>query len=318
MRWLIYGGWGWMGAQFCQVLRDSQPEAVLILGTARLEYPEQIEAELVQVNPERIVNLAGRTHGYCPHQSHVDTRKIVDCKTCGTRFQTIDYLEDKWNVNLRDNLQGPLNLALIAQKYQIHLTYIGTGCIYNGYYGSTATSEEQQWTLGPGFREDDIPNYQGSAYSMIKGFTDQLLRQFGNVLNLRVRMPINTDLESPRNLLGKLIRYERICDSYNSVSILPELLPIAVTMSSQKLTGTFNFTNPGVISHNEILTLIKELLLPDLTWTNFSVEEQSQVLLGQRSQNHLNTEKLEALYPVKPIKVALRELLLQIKRQQNQ
>ena len=37
------------------------------------------------------------------------------------------------------------------------------------------------------------------------------------------------------------------------MTVLPELLPLAVEMSRRKLTGIMNYTNPGAISHNEIL-----------------------------------------------------------------
>jgi hypothetical protein len=41
---------------------------------------------------------------------------------------------------------------------------------------------------------------------------------------------------------------------------LTELLPISLAMSAKGLTGVYNFTNPGAISHNQILALYKEVL----------------------------------------------------------
>ena len=37
------------------------------------------------------------------------------------------------------------------------------------------------------------------------------------------------------------------------MSVLPELLPIMLDMVEKKVTGTYNFVNPGLISHNQIL-----------------------------------------------------------------
>ena len=34
-------------------------------------------------------------------------------------------------------------------------------------------------------------------------------------------------------------------------------------------TGTLNFTNPNVISHDEILEMYKEIVDPNFTWKNF-------------------------------------------------
>jgi hypothetical protein len=39
------------------------------------------------------------------------------------------------------------------------------------------------------------------------------------------------------------------------MTVLPELLPLSVEMAKRKLTGIMNFTNPGAISHNEILAV---------------------------------------------------------------
>jgi hypothetical protein len=77
--------------------------------------------------------------------------------------------------------------------------------------------------------------------------------------------------------------------------------------------GTINLTNPGVISHNEILTMYKEIVDPEFTWTNFSIEEQNQILASKRSNNCLNTNKLESQMPnVLPIKESVRNTLLRI------
>ena len=58
------------------------------------------------------------------------------------------------------------------------------------------------------------------------------------------------------------------------MTVLPELVPVAIEMSKRKLTGIMNYTNPGAISHNEILELYKEYIDPDFTWENFNIEEQ--------------------------------------------
>jgi hypothetical protein len=51
----------------------------------------------------------------------------------------------------------------------------------------------------------------------------------------------------------------QVCNIPNSMTILDDLLPVSIVMAERKLTGVFNFTNPGAISHNEILDLYKEV-----------------------------------------------------------
>ena len=117
-----------------------------------------------------------------------------------------------------------------------------------------------------------------------------------SVLNLRIRMPI-TNINNPRNFITKITNYEKICSIPNSMTVLPELLPLVIDMMKNKRTGTINLTNPGLISHNRILELYREIVDKDFTWKNFSVEEQNVILASKRSNNYLNTDKLEYLYP---------------------
>ena len=55
-----------------------------------------------------------------------------------------------------------------------------------------------------GFNESSLPNFFGSSYSIVKGFTDQLMHLFeNNVLNLRIRMPITGNMNFQEILLLK-------------------------------------------------------------------------------------------------------------------
>lgn len=65
-------------------------------------------------------------------------------------------------------------------------------------------------------------------------------------------------------------------------------------MATNNLTGIYNFTNPGAISHNEVLALYKEHVQPDFTWKNFTLDEQALVIKAGRSNCELDTTKLEA------------------------
>jgi dTDP-glucose 4,6-dehydratase len=83
----------------------------------------------------------------------------------------------------------------------------------------------------------------------------------------------------------------------------------------KKTTGTLNLTNPGLIRHNEILEMYKEIVDPKFVWKNFSQEEQRAILAADRSNNFLDTTKLEYFFPhVKNIKDSVREMLFQYKQ----
>ena len=134
-----------------------------------------------------------------------------------------------------------------------------------------------------------------------------------NTLNLRIRMPI-TSCHSKRNFIKKITTYEKICSVPNSMTVLPELLPMAIDMAEKKITGTINLTNHGLISHNEILEMYKEIVDPEFEWKNFSIEEQNEILAAGRSNNFLDTTSLKKLCPnVKNIKDSVRDILIRMK-----
>ena len=273
MKFLIYGANGWIGSMMCSLLEEKEIE--FVKGAARVNQTDSLVNEIESTNPTHVMCFIGRTHG------------IYE----GEKIGTIDYLEKPGKLveNIRDNLFSPLSLALICSKRNIHLTYLGTGCIF--------TQQQDLIADSFGYTEASKPDFFGSSYSIVKGFTDQLMGLLGeNVLNLRIRMPI-VNYSNPRNFVTKITKYEKVCSIQNSMTYLPELLPIALDLSRKKHTGTINLTNPGTISHNEILEMYKEHVDKNFTWSNFTIEEQNKILLSARSNNKLNTDKLKALYP---------------------
>jgi len=291
--WYIFGGKGWIGQQFIKILEKE--EIRYQIPSFRLDDTktfQQFIKDKVWTENDRIICFIGRTHG----------------EGC----TTIDYLEKgrpQLIENVRDNLYGPLSAAILCREYQIHFTYLGTGCIFQYDEDHTLTNEE-------GFLESDLPNFFDSSYSIVKGFTDRFMNIFeDHVLQARIRMPINEDMESSRNFLKKITTYDKICSISNSMTVLPDVLPILVDLVRKKKTGTYNLTNPGTISHNEILNMYQTIVDPLFTYQNFSLEEQSKILKAGRSNNLLDTTKLENEYFILPIYQSIQRLLKKIRKQ---
>ncbi len=94
------------------------------------------------------------------------------------------------------------------------------------------------------------------------------------------------------------------------MTVLPTLLPSLIRIIEAGETGTLNLTNPGTISHNEILEMYRDIVDPVFKWENFTVEEQNAVLASRRSNNLLDTSRLEQLCPEVPeIHAAVRAAL---------
>ena len=280
MKLFILGHRGWIGQKYVKYCQDNNIEFAFSNQRAQ---EQEIEEEILKSDATHIVSCIGRTHG--------------------GGIPNIDYLEDndKLPINLTDNLYGPLNIAHLAERHNLHFTYIGTGCIFK-------YDEQHPLDSGIGFKEEDEPNFFGSNYSIVKGYTDRLMKNFKRTLNLRIRMPI-TDENHHRNFITKISHFEKICSIPNSMTVLTELIPLSFKMMENDETGTFNFTNPGVITHNEILEMYKELVNPSFTWENMTVHQQNGVLIAQRSNNLLDTSKLESKYQVDDIKTAVRKCL---------
>jgi 3,5-epimerase/4-reductase len=284
MKWLLYGSRGWIGRQVVDLLRGED----VVEGHARADQMDDVMREITEVKPDRVICTIGRIMGpNCPN---------------------IDYLEQQGKLveNLRDNLQGPLNLADVCQQLGIHLTYLGTGCIYE-YNETHPMSNPTQL----GYTEEDKPNFTGSQYSAVKGMTDQLIRRYKTALNVRIRMPIANDFTHPHDFVTKILHYPKIISIPNSMSYLPELLPIMLDLARNKVIGTVNLTNPGVITHAEILDLYQLYIDPSYKYQIMDLAELERHTKSRRSNNYLDTTKLERMYPrVRHIREAVTQMFI--------
>lgn len=221
---------------------------------------------------------------------------ILNCAGV-TGKKNVDDCEDNKELTVRANVIGTLNLCDICFLHDIHMTNLSTGCIY--HYDDDQPQgvfdpETNNWVNGGRFYEKDEPNFDGSWYSQTKAYVDRILfRSFPNVLTLRLRMPISDDLH-PKNFVAKIARYEKLVNIPNSMSVLYDLIPLMLGMMDAKKTGLYNFTNPGVVSHNQVMDFYIKYIDPTKKVTNFTLEEHDKILKAKRSNNELDASKLVA------------------------
>ncbi|KDP25530.1 hypothetical protein JCGZ_20686 [Jatropha curcas] len=274
LKFLIYGRTGWIGGLLGKLCESQDIDYTY--GSGRLENRVSLEADIATVKPTHVFNAAGVTGR-----------------------PNVDWCESHKVETIRTNVVGTLTLADVCREKGLILINYATGCIFE--YDSN-----HPLGSGIGFKEEDTPNFIGSFYSKTKAMVEELLKNYQNVCTLRVRMPISSDLSNPRNFITKITRYEKVVDIPNSMTILDELLPISIEMAKRNLTGIWNFTNPGVVSHNEILEMYKNYVDPNFTWKNFTLEEQAKVIVAPRSNNELDASKLSKEFPgMLPIKESL-------------
>lgn len=265
MRYLVFGGvTGWIGKKISTMLppKDCFPTSL------RFDQTKEIVDEIKNNNIDRVLIVAGLTGR-----------------------PNVDWCEDHQTETVKTNVVGVLNVIDLCKTLGVHVTYLGTGCIYE--------YDDEHPIGGKTYTEEDEPNFDGSFYSKTKAMVEELIGSYPNVLTLRIRMPISESLE-PRNFVTKILNYEKIVNVPNSMSILPDLLPILIDMCQHGLTGVYNFVNPGAISHNQIMELYKLYVDPNHEWTNFTLDEQAQILKAGRSNCELDPSKLLDLYPEIP------------------
>ncbi len=184
---------------------------------------EGVASEVLKYKPDVLVNCAGKTN--------------------------LEWCRDNKLEAMRVNIAGPLNLLSVAKDNGLYLVHIGSGCIFEG-----------GGALGRGFSEGDVST-PAAFYSYTKVMADELLTRsgYGNFLILRIRQPFSLN-NNPRNLITKLLGYEKLITSQNSATYIPDLIAATKFLIDKKANGIFNITNNGTISPYEIVSLAKEVM----------------------------------------------------------
>ncbi len=276
MRTLLFGSTGYLGQQFLTLYPDALTPRIDIAD--RTAVAALLEAE----KPDIVINCAGKTGR-----------------------PNVDWCETHREETLRANVTGSLILLEECMPRNIYLVHMSSGCIYASHPLSTGSGDK-------GFVEEDPPNFFGSFYSRTKAWSDQIMRDFP-VLNLRLRMPFDGS-RSERNLIMKLVKYEKVLDEENSLTYLPDFLTAAKILIGKRKTGTYNIVNEGSISPYRIMEFYKEIVDPQHTFEKLAVENLGTVVKAGRSNCLLSTEKLNGEgIRLRSVEVAVREALTHLR-----
>jgi len=259
---LLYGSTGWIGSHIKNYLNTHFKNIIVHLGIARCDDFDQLSKEITRIGPDRIICSIGRAYG--------------------KNVYNTSYIEDKLNINIRDNIIGPINISNICIKSNIHCTFVGTGCVYR-----------QENKL---FNELDKPTLISSNHAIIKSTTEQLIQNnYTNCLHIKLSYPISGDFH-PKCLVSKIISYEKIVNSNISISYLPDIIPILLDMTINHITGIFHLTNTGSI--NLLDTKLQYKIYNDKTLDikEYSIEEHNTII-GERSNVVIDNKKISTLYP---------------------
>ena len=261
---LIYGINGYIGNILKQYFKKCNNINIILSNYDKLLNSEQLIDDITQLKPDRIISTIGLTHS-----AHSNSTIILNDNK---------YLPK----NIEKNLYIHCLISNICIKYNIHYTYIGTGCIY-----SSNTNKV--------FDESDEPNYSNSNYGVMKSFTDKLLAlDKDKNLIIRIRQCINNDTH-PRNFLNKFLSYDAVSDIPNSFTIIPSIFPIITDLIINKHVGIFNCVNKNSISIKEIMTIFDK--------PNVSILDKE--ISNSYANNILSIKNLEKYYDIEDVRTAL-------------
>ena len=258
----IFGSTGFLGSNIVEKLKLKNKK--FITCSLRLQNIIEISEFLDIYKPKYVINCAGLTGS--PNIFWCDENKI----------ETIE-----------SNVTYQLTLAKLCFDKGIHLTCFGSGGIF----------ESDKF-----YSEEEEGNYKKNFYSESRIYLENIIKNYSNVLYLRINYPMSSN-KSNKNLLTKLLTYKNIEQVELSITCIDDLFIILFEMIENNENGVCNFVNPGSIKLFEILEIYNTY--NDKNPHTFNIVETNNTSSGNnRSYSRLNTNMLNKYNP-KDIKNAL-------------
>jgi 3,5-epimerase/4-reductase len=271
---ILIGSNGYIGSWFLRVLKEMKLRVYVT--NERLDQRQQLQALISYCMPQNVIVCAG-----------------VAGKP------NIDWCKDHPSETIDANISNQLGMVEICRRLNIHVTLILSGGIYN--------SENGQF-----FSEMDVPNHTQHPYTQFRHIEEQLLQALDQlpVLGLRIHYPISSDGHA-RSLLSKLLQFSTVYDTTTSLSVLDDIVPLAVHMSLAKKTGIYNATNPGSITYSSLLRDYQKLC-PSVTLPEIVSQGQAMRPGCQLDSRKLVHVAHELDVPLQPVEQALSQMLCKL------
>ena len=260
--------------------------SLIIVSRSEVDYTDfaTLRRFLREMKPEYLINAAGYTGK-----------------------PNVDACEYNRDACILGNVLLPQVIRLACTETQTRWGHVSSGCIYTG-----------QRPDGSGFREDDPPNFcfetgDCSFYSGTKALGEAVLQDAPECYVWRLRIPFS-HVDSPRNYLSKVLRYERLLDATNSLSHLGEFVRAAVQCFEQNVAcGVYNLTNTGAVSTREVVELLRESGLAEgRSFQFFESEAEFMQLAAKTPRSNCvldNSKALQAGLKLSPVRDAVRQAL---------
>ena len=277
---LLLGGNGYVGSAIQKNLTGrGLPFTVVSRASSDYSNPLVLVKMLRELRPEFLINAAGYTG-----KPNVDACEIhrTEC--------------------LAGNGVLPGVIREACEQTQTPWGHVSSGCIFTGAKAD-----------GSGFKESDAPNFSFrqnncSFYSGCKALGEEVLDGAENCFIWRLRIPFN-NINSERNYISKMMRYDRLLMATNSLSQLDEFADACVASWTQRVPfGTYNLTNPGSVTTRDVVRLIQKHGLSNRDFQFFDSDDQFMKLAAKTPRSNCvldSTKAIAAGLPLSPIEDAL-------------
>jgi UDP-glucose 4,6-dehydratase len=281
---LLLGGNGYVGSAIQKNL-TGRGLSFTVASRASSDYSDLnvLVKMLRELRPEFLINAAGYTG-----KPNVDACEIH-------RTECLD-----------GNAVLPGVIREACEQTRTPWGHVSSGCIFTGAKAD-----------GSGFKETDAPNFSFrqnncSFYSGCKALGEEVLDGAEHCFIWRLRIPFN-NINSERNYISKMIRYDRLLMATNSLSQLDEFADACVASWTQRVPfGTYNLTNPGSVTTRDVVRLIQKHGLSNRDFQFFDSDDQFMKLAAKtpRSNCVLDSSKaIAAGLPLSPIEEALEKAM---------
>jgi dTDP-4-dehydrorhamnose reductase len=281
---LLLGGNGYVGSAIQKNLTGrGLPFTVASRASSDYSNPNVLVKMLRELRPEFLINAAGYTG-----KPNVDACEIH-------RTECLD-----------GNAVLPGVIREACEQTQTPWGHVSSGCIFTGAKPD-----------GSGFTEDDAPNFSFrqnncSFYSGCKALGEEVLEGAERCFIWRLRIPFN-NINSARNYISKMMRYDRLLLATNSLSQLDEFADACVASWTQRVPfGTYNLTNPGSVTTREVVRLIQKHGLSNRDFQFFESDDQFMKLAAKTPRSNCvldSTKAIAAGLPLSPVEEALEKAM---------
>ena len=203
---------------------------------------------------------------------------IINCIGITGRHN-VDDCELEKDATLLANSFVPVILAEVCLRSNLKLVHISSGCIFNYNYKKNKPVNE---------KSEDY--FFKLFYSRSKIYSERAIEELArhyNILIVRIRIPLINE-KHPKNLLDKLLRYNKVIDIPNSVTYIPDFLKAVKHLLKIKARGIYNIVNSGGLRYPDLMRVYQKYV------TSYKFKLISVKSLGLvRTDLILSTVKLE-------------------------